>query len=155
MELIRWEAREFDDHERGSSWYYLVGIGAVILVALSLWQENFLFAIFLAIATILLFVWSQKTSPVRVFTLTDKSVQIDSLKTIPYSDIKTFSLKEAPEDSHQGLLVLDIKEFFRPNAYIPVPQDKIGSVREELRKRLLEREHVDSLTDELLKILKF
>lgn len=155
METLFWEAPEFEHHERGISWYYLIGGVGVILVTLSLWQNNFLFAIFVALAVILLFVWGKIEPATRRFSITDRAIQIDNLKTMTWSELKSFSIREPHPDEHLGILVLDIKRALRPDVHIPLPSEKIEAVRTALQRRLPEREHNDSLIDEVLKFLHF
>ncbi len=155
MDILSWEAPEFEDHERGAGWYYFVAGTALILIGISLWRNNFLFAVFLAIAVILLFVWSQQKSPIRKFVITDKDVRIDNIKNIHFSDIKSFSIRDSRDGEVWGELFLDIKASFRPNLHIHIPSEKVGLIRTELGRRFPEREHDDSLIDAVLRFLRF
>ncbi len=152
---MRWEAPEFEDHERGIGWYYFVTFAALILIAVALWQNNFLFAIFLAIATILLFVWGAQRPPVRNFVITEKELQIDRVKTINFSDIKSFSIRGPRGEEKFGELFIDLKASFRPDLHIHVLPESMEAVRAQLRHHLPEREHNDSLIDAVLRFLRF
>lgn len=155
MELMRWEAPEFEDHERGTGWYYFITFAALILIAISLWQNNFLFAVFLAIAAILLFVWGEQKPPQRNFVITEKELRIDNIKNIHFSDTKSFSIRGPRENEKFGELFLDLKPSFRPDLHIHVPPENVEAVRGQLRHHLPEREHNDSLIDAVLKFLRF
>ncbi len=154
MELIRWEAPEFEDHERGTGWYYFVTCAALILIAVFLWQNNFLFAVFIAASAILLFVWGAQKAPIRNFIITEREFQIDRVKTIYWNDIKSFSLRGPRGEEKFGELFIDLKSF-RPDLHIQVPPESVEAARAELRHYLPEREHNDSLIDAILRFLRF
>ncbi|MDP3892652.1 hypothetical protein, partial [Nocardioides sp.] len=55
---IEWRAPEFYYREKGVSWYWLSIIAAIVILSVSVWQKNFLFAVFVVIAEILMLVWA-------------------------------------------------------------------------------------------------
>ena len=47
---IIWQAPEFRYRHKDESWYWLTIMATAVLFLISLWQKNFLFAIFAVIA---------------------------------------------------------------------------------------------------------
>lgn len=155
MDILSWEAPEYENHTRGTGWYYLVTTASLILISIALWSDNFLFAIFLAVSVILLLIWSQKDPATINFTITNTDIRISNLKIIHASDIKSFSIRSPREGEKWGELFIDIRNSFRPNVHILAEPEKVESIRKELRKIAPERAHEDSLADAILKFLRF
>ena len=59
---IEWQAPEYFHYQKDVSWYWLVLILGIVTIVFALWQKNFLFAVFVIIAEVLLFYWG-RTQP--------------------------------------------------------------------------------------------
>ena len=57
---IQWHAPEFEYRAKTMSWYWLSILLAVVILALAVWQKNFLFGIFVIVAEILILVWANR-----------------------------------------------------------------------------------------------
>ncbi len=64
-EIISWEIPEYKKHDRSKNWYILSGIVAVVFLLYALFYQNFLFAIFIVIVSIVLILNDGK-EPMRV-----------------------------------------------------------------------------------------
>ena len=51
-----WETPSFEKIERPSSWYMVMGVLSLFLLAYAIWNENFLFAFFILLVDITLIV---------------------------------------------------------------------------------------------------
>lgn len=152
---MSWAAPEFEMHERSVLWYLGIVFCAVILLLISLWQQNFLFAIFVVLATSLSIFWSNKEPINYVVAITERGVKIGNNKFFSFSELSGFSLMEG---GHTNLdwskLVLQSKQWFSPLVAVFIPQGKLSQAREVLSKHLKEVPCEVSLHDEVIRFLK-
>lgn len=153
MPEIRWTAPEFHHYDKDPRWHTILGVGTVIVVALALWQKNFLFAIFAVIAGILLSNWGRKAPEIRTFTLTDKELQISGGKTYAHANSEGFTIIQAP--NHPPELAIKTKERFRAWLHVIIPENLAEQIQALLSDYLPEVEYQETIGDKLGRLLKF
>ncbi len=154
MEEIRWEATEYDDVERSALWYMGLGLFATTLALFALWQENFLFAVFVVMAALTITALSREKAPKRIFAINHRGLEVDGIKQFPFNSLAGFSIEEPLKEGGWAKLIVYTKTLFHPSLHIAAPQTKLGEIRSVLGGRLKEKPHEDSLMEELLKLLK-
>jgi hypothetical protein len=152
-ELI-WRAPEYEAKDRSALWYFGLGVVSVALVLVALWQENFLFAIFVVLAALVITALTKEPPPLRTFKLNDNGLDIDGLKALPFGRMHGFSVEESSENSELMVLVIHSQEIIHHTLHILIPREKLGEARAILASRLKEVPHNPSLFEELLKFLK-
>lgn len=150
-----WQAPEYEAHERTALWYVGLGLVAAILVIMALWQENFLFAIFVVLAALTAAALSKEKPPLRTFTINASGLNIDGIKSLPFARLRGFSVEEVANQTDWATLVIHSKELFHHTLHIAIPRQKLADARALLLRRLKEVPHDPSLFEELLKFLKF
>lgn len=151
---IRWEAPEFKNPEKGVSWYWLSMIIAVVLLAIAVWQKNFLFGFFIVIAEILLLTWADKTPRMISFTINDAGISIGEQLFYPYSEFSSFSVnKESKEEWRH--VALNFSKRLRPSMKIYVPESQFEEIIKSLKIGVKEIEAEPSFFDALQDILRF
>ncbi len=78
---IEWQAPEFEYREKDISWYWLSIIVAVLILSVSVWQKNFLFAAFVVMAEMLILVWAGRKPREISFSLDEKGLTISGNKS--------------------------------------------------------------------------
>lgn len=144
--MIKWRAPEYEYHEKDVSWYWLAIIFVIILVGLSLWQKNLLFAIFVLIAGAVVIFWGRREPRELEFKLEEKGLYIDK-KFIAYEILDGFAVKED--------LLLKKKSRLRPYLKLPLPDSQKEAAKKHLLPLLPEIEYQESLAEALAKFLKF
>src|SRR3972149_3314846 len=91
---IKWVAPEFEYQERGVGWYYLIIIAGAALILFSVWQRNFLFAIFVILAVAMAFAWSREKPAVHNIRVGDDGVEVANIKKFAMSDFSEFATRE-------------------------------------------------------------
>lgn len=152
---FRWSAPEFEYFHKGVSWYWLIIIAAVVLVALSLLQKNFLFSVFIVISAALILRLGYKRPRYLDFHLNDKGLLIDEKNFYSYDDLVGFATRSLYLDD--GLSEVILKRKHRLGTYLKIllPNKHLEEIRVFLNKYLPEIEYEESLTDHLSKLLKF
>jgi len=96
---IEWQAPEFEHRQKNVSWYWLSLLVSIILLALSVWQKNFLFAVFIIIAWFVIIYSTSRLPTIWNFKLSEKGIEINlpesdasSNKFYPINEIEGFDI---------------------------------------------------------------
>ncbi|MDP2741605.1 MAG: hypothetical protein Q8O66_02900 [bacterium] len=151
---IEWQAHEFNYREKSVSWYWLSIIASVAILSVAVWQKNFLFAIFVVIAEILVLVWAQKKPRIVDFRIDEKGLTVDGKKFYPYSSIGAFGIKE---DVGEGWseLAFRFSHGLRPLLKIRIPSERVAETERVLKTIVEKTEFEDSLLDSIEKLTGF
>jgi hypothetical protein len=151
---IKWQAPEFHYREKDVSWYWISVIVAIIILSVSVWQKNFLFAVFIVIAEILVLVWAGKKPRTLTFSLDEKGLSIDGKKFYPYSTIGAFAISESSMDEWHELS-FRFNHGLRPLLKTRIPAERSKEIEEALITVIQKTELEESLLDILEKLTGF
>ncbi|MEK7193790.1 MAG: hypothetical protein AAB651_00285 [Patescibacteria group bacterium] len=157
---IAWQAPEYEYRRKDVSWYWLSLIAAIILFALAIWQRNFLFAVFVVLAWIIVIKLADRFPSIWEFKLDEKGISIGLPKgeTIrnkfyPYSDIDYFDILSAGEDNKE--LVLKFKSRLSPFLKINIHSADEEKIKAFLLKFLKQKTIEPSLLDSVSRLIRF
>ncbi len=142
---ISWRAAEYQYVEKDVSWYWIIIIIASILVLISLFRDNFFFAVFIAIAAVTLIFFGRRKPQIFDFKINDKGVAIGDKIFYDYERLEGFVIRKRPERLDE--IVLKKKGAINPYIKIPVDSKLAPKVKGFLEKKLPEIEYQDSLID--------
>jgi hypothetical protein len=151
---IEWSAPEYEYRPKDVSWYWLTIIAAVLILALAVWQRNFLFGFFVVVAELLLIVWGNREPREIAFSLSDKGLTVDGKKFYAWSEVRNWSAN-APEEAEYGDIVLNFKGRLRPAMRILAPARNFAEIRKALAGMVPETEWEESVLDSLERFLGF
>jgi hypothetical protein len=122
--LIQWEALEYEQKDRSVDWYWGVSLTTLALIGIALVGDNPLFAIFIIIAAMMTFYFSQRDPHILTITLYDDHICVDN-RVFLFSSFASFWVrKQLPQHDTQSskptILVLKNKQPFTPILTIPV-----------------------------------
>lgn len=143
---VSWRAAEFEYVERSRGWYVLLGIVAAIFIAASLWQGNVFFALFIALAGVVLVTVSRRKPPVVEFCVDGEGVSIGT-RRLQYDDLEGFSFHDRPGRLDQ--IILKRKSGAVPLVRIPVDSKTAERVQSVLAVYLPPFEHEETITDSI------
>ena len=90
--LVRWEAPEYAEHDRGTGWYVIFGVATlVVIVAAILLMHSITFAILVPVMAVALFIYTRRPPEVVHYTLSRKGLHIND-KLFPYAQFKSFGV---------------------------------------------------------------
>ncbi len=130
-EIFSWEVDEYVRHERGPVWYAVAFLVGLSLVMYAIVTRNFLFAIVIIMAGVIIAL-SALREPQRIsFMLTTRGVALGS-QFVPFKELKSFwILYEPPQVKN---LYVDFRSAITPHLVVPIEEmDPL-----ELRRALLE-----------------
>lgn len=153
MTEIKWKAPEFHYYHKSMQWYWTSMLFAVFLFAVALWQRNFLFAVFIFIAEIVVFQFGSQLPKLVEFAINDEGIAAGEQKVYHYDALESFSLSE--ELGEFSELVLKLKNKFTPLIKINIYTSEIPEMRSALEEHLVETVHEGSVFDAIEKLIGF
>lgn len=149
---ISWEAPEHHHTEKGSDWYWALGIITISGAVTTIIFGNVLFGLVILLAGMVTALVSAKRPQLVSYTVSLRGVRIGQ-ELHPYSSLKCFYINE--EHPHHFELLLQSKNVFTPLFIIPVPDDAIEEIEYMLEERLPEEHLEESLGHRILEFLGF
>jgi hypothetical protein len=153
---LTWQAPEFEHRPKTATWYWVSMIVAMMLLALAIWQKNYIFGVFVVIAELLLMVWGSYEPPMVAFSLNEKGLSIGGKKFYPFHDIRSWSAdSEGFFDPEWPDIFIHFRGHFHPGLKIKVPRPLFTEVEDIFRERAEEVPFEPSTIDVLEKFLGF
>lgn len=128
---ITWEAVEHHHAERGSDWYWALGIVAVSTSLTALLFGNFLFALLIVIAAGTMAIVASREPRVVEFALLERGIRVDDV-LYPFKSINAFWIDQTEEEG--WVLFVDTARITNPDLIMPIGD---GVDAEEIREFLL------------------
>jgi hypothetical protein len=153
QEEIIWEAHEFPYQPKTPVWYWTSIVLTILLMLWALWEGNILFAIFIMIAEIMVFIWAKELPQLYQFRLHEAGLTIGEDKHYHYSDLHHYSIF-TPEDGNTELIFVPRRRIALP-VRVPIHSELSDDIRSLLGNRLPEHEYEETLPESLYRIIKF
>lgn len=136
VHVLRWSAYEHEHIERGSDWYWALGIVAICIALTAVLLHDTLFAILIILAAVVIGLLANIPPQMTDFEISERGVRVGK-DLHRYDEILGFWV----EDEHDAppLLLVDTTKIMAPNLIIPIE----GVDPEEVRKLL--REHTSEV----------
>ncbi len=153
-EIIGWEVPEYDSHERSRAWYILAGLVALCLLAYSFWVSNFLFAVIIIMAGLVIIIHDGRRPDLVRFSITGEGIVIGR-KFYDYDEIRDFAVVYKPKQGVKNLY-FEFKSPIKHRLSVPLLDKNPLLIRENLLKYLKEDlERTDQpLSEGLAKLFK-
>ena len=149
---VSWQAPESEHHERGPLWYLASIVISVLLVIISLWQQNFLFAIFVVIAWLVIYFSIDREPAVFSFTASARGLSVGA-RHYPWSNFSSFSVTVGRAENLSHLHLYPTHNFSL-SLVVAVPNEQFAKIKNIFHNYLPEVEHEDSLFDTLIYLLR-
>ena len=137
--VIKWKSPEYHYYEKSWVWYVTAMAIVAFLLIVTIWQENFLFAVFVIVAGVMVIVWGRRRPKLIRCELDEKRLMIVD-KEYELKDFAGFYLEKK-------LLVFKTKGRFGSFVKVGVSEDVFDKINKELQKKMPEVEYEESLTD--------
>ncbi|MFA6171167.1 MAG: hypothetical protein WCW77_05425 [Patescibacteria group bacterium] len=134
--LSSWTVPEYDKHVRERAWYIIAGIIGALFLVYSFWTMNFLFALIVITASIIIILNDGRDPDLVRVNVTDEGV-IVGRKFYDYDDIKNFSIVYKPKFEVKNLY-FEFKSPIKHRLSIPLMDMNPLPIRDILLKYLPE-----------------
>ena len=155
--FVVFKSPDFEYQPKSMGWYWATIFVALALIFLALWQNNFLFMIFVVIGEIIIILWGSRKPNEWEVKIDEKEIVIkkeDIEKRFNLlNDFVDFGIRDSLGNFKE--LVLKKKTTFNPFLEVYFPKDKEEEIRKIISKILPEKEYPLSLIDAISKILRF
>lgn len=146
-----WSAYEHEHIERGSDWFWALGIIAVSAALTSVLFANVLFAILILVAALTIGLIARHPPELHEFEITEKGIRTG--KTMhPYENVISFWVDDELEEP---LLLVDTTTFMSPNLIIPLGEMEPETIRGYLQERVEEIPMKEPIAHKILEFFGF
>jgi len=144
MDKIRWTALEYEEKERGSDWFWALGIIVVTSSVAAIIFGNYFFAALLLIGGALLGFFSVKKPETVPYELNNQGLKIRT-RLYPYAYMKSFWVQadKTGEENINPILFVKTERVFMPILSIPIEE----SIAEDIHSIMLSK----NVTEEEMK----
>jgi hypothetical protein len=133
--LHQWSVTEFTRYDRSRSWYAFMISVAAVLIVYGMWSNNFLFALIIILAGIILFLQEQR-EPIDVdFAISELGVVIGR-RFYPYEELEHFFIVYRPPEVQT--LFFETKNMLHPRVRVPLDDRNPIDIRHTLQAFLPE-----------------
>ena len=163
---IIWQIPEYEYNQKDISWNWLVLIITIILFAFAIWQKNFLFAVFIIVAFLMINFMSNRFPSIWQFRMTERGIIIslptgERKKFYSFEDVESFDIHliaydaEGNEVGEYKELILKLKSKLSPYLKINIYPTDEEKIKNFLLNFISHQKHEQSLVDSLARLIKF
>jgi hypothetical protein len=133
---MRWSAYEHEHVERGSDWFWALGVIAVCAALTSILFQNVIFALVILMGAFVLALIARRPPELHEFEIADRGIYVNG-ELHTYEHILGFWVETETEDG-RPLLLIDTVKFMTPNLVIPIENVGHDEIRSFLQERVPE-----------------
>lgn len=151
---INWKIPEYEKHKRSKKWYIIALSSSFLLLIYSFLSSNFLFAVIIVVASIIITL-NDGQNPKNVnFLITNEGLKIGR-KFYDFDKIKNFTIIYKPKKNIKNLY-FEFKNTISPRISIPLKDKNPLKIRKYLLKYLSEdlEKTEEPLSENLAKFFK-
>ncbi len=137
IELISWEAPEYEHYEKSREWYWAVGIVTLAFFAVAIILQNFLFAILVLISGFSFALYGARQPRTISFAITSRGIKIDK-SLYPFNTLDHFWVNYDPPLIREIYVIS--KKIFVPQISIPLGDAEPNNIRDYLIKFIEQNE---------------
>lgn len=123
---LRWEAHEHEHIERGSDWFWALGIAAICLAITAIIFHDTLFGLLIVVAAATMALHIRAVPPLHRFEISQKGIKVDDTLH-HWDDIISFWIEE--DNDAEPTLLVDTTKMLAPNLIIPLGAVDHAAVR--------------------------
>jgi hypothetical protein len=131
IDTIEWSAPEYNHKaDRHIDWFWTIGLLSIVFCGITIWQHNYLFAVFILISGGCLIMFTMRPPENITFTIETQGLTMGREK-YSWKRIKGFHIVK---DGPRSKLLVETNKYFLPVYTMPLPEELIKQVRENLTK---------------------
>lgn len=151
--LFEWYGRQYSFEERGTDWYWAVGIVATAAALTSLLFGNILLALVIVAGAGALTLQASKQSREHHFGIYEEGIAIDDNLYL-YEDMRDFSVLEFIDPEQPPALSIKTNHIMAPHLWIPINDHDPEVIYEYVNQHIEEGFHEETILDRITSILR-
>ena len=104
LNKIEWQAPEYKHKEKSIDFFWTIGVIALMMFVVTIWQQNYIFAIFILVSALSLFLFSIRQPQIMTFIIETSGFSLGKDK-YEWKKIKGFHIKK---ESDKAILLIEI-----------------------------------------------
>ena len=149
---LRWSAYEHEHIERGSEWFWALGVVALCIALTSILFHNALFAILILVAAGTIAMLANIPPDIIEFEVSERGVRVGR-ELHRYDEIIAFWVED--EADGPPMLLVDTTKFMAPNLIIPIETVAPSELRAFLKEHADEVPMKEPLAHKVLEFFGF
>lgn len=147
-----WTTKEYTYYEKTPGWYIAALIIAVIFAVWAVFSKNFLFVVFLILASFAVYIYSMK-KPTKLQIKIDRAAIRINNRSYPFEELISFWIHYQPDG--EKLLTFRTKKLLESKIELPLEDQNPVAIRKRLIKLVPEKEETITIIDKISDILGF
>lgn len=152
VRAVTWDAYEHYYSERGSDWFWILGIATATFGIAAILVGNVLLGIVIFLSGTLIGVLAKREPRIIPFAVTPRGVRIGET-LYPYTTLECYCIDG--EHILGPQLLVKSEKLFMPLLVIPIPDDAIDEIEEVVAQKLPEAHLEEPLGHRLLEFFNF
>jgi hypothetical protein len=148
--LVRWQAAEEIDHQRGTVWYLVFAGVTLLLIGAALFLRSWSFAVLVPVMAIALFLYTRRPPTIVNYTLSRKGLHMND-RLYLFDSFREFGVIT---ENNQNSVFLIPRRRFQPGVSVYFPEEVGESIVDMLAARLPMREMKLDALDRLIHKLR-
>lgn len=151
--LFEWYGEQYSFEERGSDWFWALGIVAAAAVLTSILFGNILLALVILAGAATLGLQAAKQARTHHFAVYENGIAIDDNLYL-YNDMRDFAILEFIDPEQPPALSIKTNHILAPHLWIPINDHDPVDIYEYISNHLPEGMHEETLLDRLTALLR-
>ncbi|MEO6536888.1 MAG: hypothetical protein ABIT47_04300 [Candidatus Paceibacterota bacterium] len=152
--IFAWDGQEYSFEERGSDWYWALGIITVAATVTSILFSNILLALVIVAGAATIALQAAKHRRTHHFAIYDNGIAIDNNLYL-YKDMRHFGILEYIDPTLPPALSIKTNHILAPHLLIPIHEYDPEEIYNYVSFHLPEGDHNETLIDRAVSILHF
>ncbi len=149
---IIWHELEYKEKERSTDWFWALGVIAVASAVASIIFKDYLFAVFIILAALVLGFYAIRKPRLVEFKIDAKGLAVGR-EFYPYDRLTSFFILE--KENGEKLLLVMSKRSVVPLLVLPLGVQNAEEVRQALIARIPEEKHEEPTSHKVMEYLGF
>ncbi|HEY0010992.1 MAG TPA: hypothetical protein VGB97_03755 [Candidatus Paceibacterota bacterium] len=151
--LYEWTGEQYSFEERGTDWYWALGIVSIAIAVTSVLFGNILLALVILTGTGTIALQAAKQPRLHHFAVYDDGIAIDD-NLYQFEDMRDFSVLEFIDTNQPPALSIKTNHVLAPHLWIPINGHDPVVIYEYVSRHLPEGLHEETFIDRITTLLR-
>jgi hypothetical protein len=143
-EKLQWQALNHIKPEKTADWFWIVGITAIAISVLSIYFENFLFALLILIGVFATYMQSHIPPHIINFEISRRGI-VSGKTLYPFTTLESFCVVDEDGWDRDRILIKS-KKVFMPLITVPLGQNVTPEMAQTFLTQFMKEEHLEEPT---------
>ncbi len=151
--LFAWYGKQYAFEERGTDWFWALGIIAAAAALTSVLFGNILLALVIITAAVAIAIQARQQRREHHFAVYDEGIAIDD-NLYRYEDMRDFAILEFIDPEQPPALSIKTNHILAPHLWIPIHDYDPAIIYEYISQHLPEGMHEENIMDRITSLLR-